>query len=93
MFEPLRFYCNMEWVIHTREICHRDTCLNLLGWAYKAQGNFDKAVECCKMSLEIKPGHNALKFLLHNLNRFEKERPSRALNTHVCIECLLSHDY
>ena len=67
LFGPLGFYFNMEWVIHTREICHRDTCLNFLGWAYKAQDNFDKAVECFKMSLEIKPGHNAARWHLKDI--------------------------
>ena len=58
---------NMKWVINTRVPCHRETCLNLLGWAYKAQGNFGRAMECFQTSLEIKPGHNAARWHLKDI--------------------------
>lgn len=50
---------NMEHVINTRNISHRETCLNLLGLVYEEEGCDERAVECYEKSLEIKPEHNA----------------------------------
>ncbi|MEW8547205.1 MAG: hypothetical protein AB2693_27150 [Candidatus Thiodiazotropha sp.] len=50
---------NMELVINTKDISHRETCLNVLGWVYREERNFERARECFKMSLEIKQFCNA----------------------------------
>ena len=50
---------NMKWLLNSQHISHRETCLNLLGWVYKEQGNIVRAMECFKKSLELKPSCNA----------------------------------
>ena len=50
---------NMEMLLNTQGICHRETCLNLLGWLYKEHGDIVRAVRCFRMSLEVKPFWNA----------------------------------
>ena len=50
---------NMEMLLNTRGISHRETCLNLLGWVHKEQGNIVRAMGCYRMSLEVKPFWNA----------------------------------
>lgn len=50
---------NMLLTIETKDVSHKETCLNLLGWAYKDLGHINKAFETFKKSLEVKPVHNA----------------------------------
>ena len=50
---------NMEMLLNTRGISHRETCLNLLGWLYKEHGDIVRAMGCFRMSLEVKPFWNA----------------------------------
>ena len=50
---------NMERLLNTQGINHRETCLNLLGWVYKEKGNIVRAMECFRMSLRVKPFWNA----------------------------------
>ena len=50
---------NMEMLLNTRGISHRETCLNLLGWVYKEHGDIVRAMGCFRMSLEVKPFCNA----------------------------------
>ena len=38
---------------------HQETALNLLGWAYNAEGEVDKAMECFQRSLSLQKSHNA----------------------------------
>lgn len=38
---------------------HRETCLNLLGWAHKERGRVDLAVQCFQKSLKLEPMFNA----------------------------------
>ena len=59
---------NMEWVINTRAISHRETCLNLLGWVYKEQGSTDRAIQCLQTSLEIQPEHNAARWHMRDID-------------------------
>ena len=53
------------------KLSHQETCLNLLGWVFKEQGNTDRAETCFTKSLQIKPQCNAafqhLVDLLYNL--------------------------
>ena len=52
-------------------LSHRETCLNIIGWVFKEQGNTDRAETCFTKSLQIKPQCNAafqhLVDLLYNL--------------------------
>ena len=50
---------NLEMLLNTRGISHKETCLNLLGWMYKEQGDIVRAMGCFRMSLEVKPFCNA----------------------------------
>ena len=63
---------NMEWVINTRDISHRETCLNLLGWVYKEQGRTDRAVQCFQTSLEVRPEHNAARWHMRDIDSWCK---------------------
>ena len=40
-------------------LSHRETCLNILGWVFKKEGNTDRAETCFTESLKIKPYCNA----------------------------------
>ena len=40
-------------------ICHRETCLNLLGWIHRVKGNVGLAVQCFAKSLKERPRFNA----------------------------------
>ena len=46
-------------LIEDRNIGHRETALNVLGWVYEQQGRLDKAIACYRTSLQIKRVHNA----------------------------------
>ena len=48
-----------EFLKNERPLVHRDTDLNLLGWAYKEEGKLDRAYECFKKSLHIRPQQKA----------------------------------
>lgn len=50
---------SMEWILNTRNISHRSTCLNLLGWVFSEQGCVNRAVQCFELSLNIKSHPNA----------------------------------
>ena len=53
---------NMAHVIDNSdedELSHSETCLNLLGWVYKEEGNSHRAESCFQDSLDIKPECNA----------------------------------
>ena len=59
---------NMEWVINTMDISHKETCLNLLGWVYKEQGRTDRAIQCFQTSLELRPEHNAARWHMRDID-------------------------
>ena len=48
-----------KFLKNERPLVHRDTDLNLLGWAYKEEGKLDRAYECFKNSLHIRPQQKA----------------------------------
>lgn len=50
---------DMEHLLRTVTISHRETALNILGWIHKEDGSVDRAVEYFKESLDIKHDHNA----------------------------------
>ena len=61
----------MVAIIEQEKSLHTDTCLNLLGWVHKNNGNYVYAINCWKNSIRLHPTHNAaywhLCFLLCNL--------------------------
>lgn len=51
---------NMSHVINTDvSLGHKESALNLLGWAYNQEGQVEKAKECLKKSIPERPLHNA----------------------------------
>ena len=50
---------NMMRLINTKKVSHIESCVNLLGWAFKEHGLYGRAEECFRRSLEFKPYHNA----------------------------------
>ena len=60
----------MKSLVSTENVSHKETCLNLLGWVCRDQGDVEKALEYFKLSLEVKPYCNAA--TLHLLNLSEK---------------------
>ena len=51
---------NMSHVVNTDvSLGHKETALNLLGWAYRQEGQVEKAKECFKKSILERPLHNA----------------------------------
>ena len=61
---------NIRWLIRTnRDLAHRETALNILGWIYKERGLVDRAVECFRESLTIQPSHNAALVHLQDICR------------------------
>ena len=55
---------NMKHMVSRFKISHKETALNLLGWAFNEQGQADCAVDCFFKSLQIKPEHNAAQWHL-----------------------------
>ena len=50
---------NMESFLTSWNVCHKDTCHNLLGWVYKEQDQVDRAIASFEKSIDIKPYCNA----------------------------------
>ena len=46
-------------LLNTKTVCHRDTCLNLLGYVHRDRGEIHRAVQCFIKSLETNPLCNA----------------------------------
>ena len=46
-------------LLNTKTVCHRETCLNLLGYVHKDRGEINRAVQCFIKSLETNPLCNA----------------------------------
>ena len=61
---------NLEWLLNNdRNLKHKETGFNLLGWAYKQQRCREKAIQCFLKSLQIVKTHNAaLWHLMTSLN-------------------------
>ena len=57
--EAVEDVANMEKVIDVKTLSHKESCLNLLGWAYKENGDAKKAVELFCASIKIQPQNNA----------------------------------
>ena len=49
----------MILLLNEGPICHRETCLNLLGWIHMEKGNVGLAVQCFAKSLKERPRYNA----------------------------------
>ena len=50
---------HMKSMFGSKNLCHEDACLNLLGWIYKERRDIEDAMHCFVKSLEIKPVCNA----------------------------------
>ena len=50
---------NMESLLMSWNVCHKDTCHNLLGWVYMEQDQVDRAIASFEKSIDIKPYCNA----------------------------------
>ena len=51
---------NLQWVIdNDPHLNHKDTAYNVLGWIHSQEGAFREAQRCWRLSLEIRPYHNA----------------------------------
>ena len=46
-------------LLNSKTVCHRETCLNLLGYVHKDRGEINRAVQCFIKSLETNPLCNA----------------------------------
>ena len=46
-------------LLNSKTVCHRETCLNLLGYVHKDRGEINRAVQCFIKSLETTPLCNA----------------------------------
>ena len=46
-------------LLNSKTVCHRATCLNLLGYVYKDRGKINRAVQCFIKSLQTNPLCNA----------------------------------
>ena len=46
-------------LLHSKTVCHRETCLNLLGYVHRDRGEINRAVQCFIKSLETNPLCNA----------------------------------
>ena len=61
---------NILWLLTLdATLGHRETALNLLGWMFKERGIVDRAVQCFRESLAIKPSHNAAFLHLRDIYR------------------------
>ena len=46
-------------LLNSKTVCHRETCLNLLGYVHRDRGEINRAVQCFIKSLETNPLCNA----------------------------------
>ena len=46
-------------LLHSKTVCHRETCLNLLGYVHRDRGEINRAVQCFDKSLQTNPLCNA----------------------------------
>ena len=49
----------MVRLLNSKTVCHRETCLNLLGYVHRDRGEINRAVQCFIKSLETNPLCNA----------------------------------
>ena len=49
----------MILLLNKETVCHRETCLNLLGWVHRERREVGRAVQCFIKSLKERPDYNA----------------------------------
>ena len=54
-----KYVKKMIRLLNSKRVCHRETCLNLLGYVHKERGEINCAVQCFIKSLETNPLCNA----------------------------------
>ena len=52
----------------TGQISHKATALNILGWMYKNEKQYEMAIDCYVKSLSIQPKQNAAKLHIYHEN-------------------------
>ena len=57
--QATKYVKKMIRLLNSKTVCHRETCLNLLGDVHKERGEMHRAVQCFKKSLETNPLCNA----------------------------------
>lgn len=56
-FDEVADVMNIAQVLQ-KKLCHKETCLNIMGWVLRERRQTAKAVECYQMSLLLEPDHN-----------------------------------
>ena len=54
-----KYVKKMIRLLNSKTVCHRETCLNLLGYVHRDRGEINRAVQCFDKSLQTNPLCNA----------------------------------
>ena len=57
--QATKYVKKMIRLLNSKTVCHRETCLNLLGYVHRDRGEINRAVQCFIKSLETNPLCNA----------------------------------
>ena len=58
-FQATKYVKKMIRLLNSNTVCHRETCLNLLGYVHRDRGEINRAVQCFDKSLQTNPLCNA----------------------------------
>ena len=57
--QATKYVKKMIRLLNSKTVCHRETCLNLLGYVHRDRGEINRAVQCFDKSLQTNPLCNA----------------------------------
>ena len=57
--QATKYVKKMIRLLNSKTVCHRETCLNLLGYIHRDRGEINRAVQCFDKSLQTNPHCNA----------------------------------
>ena len=57
--QATKYVKKMIRLLNSKTVCHRETCLNLLGYIHRDRGEINRAVQCFDKSLQTNPLCNA----------------------------------
>ena len=57
--QATKYVKKMIRLLNSKTVCHRETCLNLLGYIHRDRGEITRAVQCFDKSLQTNPHCNA----------------------------------
>ena len=57
--QATKYVKKMIRLLNSKTVCHRETCLNLLGYVHRDRGEITRAVQCFDKSLQTNPHCNA----------------------------------